>query len=361
MGSSKIIAVFIAVVALLWIGSGFILPTKSLQAEETSPDHDAAHKPLIQVRFKTSRAQNYADQVIVTGRTQASRDVEMKAEITGEVISVLKEEGQHVSEGDVLAEIELRNRAAAQAEARQRVEQRQIEYNAAKKLADKGFNSKVRLAQALADLENAKAALKQAQVDVNKTKITAAFDGVIARQDVENGDYVSPGDPVFRLIDLDPIELVGFVSERHVQVLTLGASASAAFLDGTVLQGAISYISPVSDEQTRTFRVIVRADNPDLKIKDGLTAKMALPASEKQAHRISPSVLTLDTEGRIGVKIVDENNAVQFMPVEILSDKTDSMWVAGLPAQVRLITVGQDFVASGQTVEPIESQGEGLL
>lgn len=73
-------------------------------------------------------AQPFADTISVTGRTQASRDIEMKAEITGEVRALLKEEGQSVRKGDVLAEIELRGCKAREIEARQRVEQRRIEY-----------------------------------------------------------------------------------------------------------------------------------------------------------------------------------------------------------------------------------------
>ena len=58
---------------------------------------------------------------------------------------------------------------------------------------------------------------------------------------------------------------------------------------------------------------------------------------------------------------MNAQNKVQFVPVTILSDTSDYMWVLGLPDNVRLITVGQDFVSHGQTVRPVVADGDGLL
>ncbi len=365
MKSSQIIAIVIGVLALLWIGSGFILkknPKSEASAEQAmSEQPQPEDKPLMQVRVQDLTAQNYPDTIAVTGRTQASRAVGLRAEITGQIKTLLKQEGDSVSEGEKLAELEILDRQARVTEAKERVNQRQIEYNAARKLADKGFNSKVRLAQSLADLENAKAALKQSQVDLGKVTITAPFEGIISQQDIETGDYLSVGGALFSIVDLDPIELVGFVSERRVQDLQLGAQGKAEFLNGDVLSGTITYISPAANQETRTFRIILSGANPDLKIKDGLTAKIVVPVAEKLAHKISPSILALDDEGRIGVKIVNNENIVEFFPIEILSDTPDAMWIIGPPSTARFITVGQDFVGIGERVEPVQSQSEGLL
>ncbi len=367
MKSSKVIAIIIAVVAVLWIGSGFLfdkpapLATEGAQSETEQAAAAPAEKEIMRVRTRTLKAQSYPDIVQVTGRTQASRSVSLSAETSGQVNALLKEEGQTIETGEVLAELELRDRQARVTESRERVNQREIEYNAAKKLAERGFNSKVRLAQALADLENAKAALKDAQVDLGKVKIRSPLDGLISAQGIEIGDYVASGDLLFSLVDLDPIELVGFISERRIQDLTLGAKARAVFLDDTVLEGEMSFIAPAANQDTRTFRVIMSAPNTDLKIKEGLTAKIQIPVAEKMAHKISPSILSLDDEGRIGVKLVNDLDLVEFYPITVLADTEDAMWVTGPPETARFITVGQDFVVVGQKVEAVPAEGEGLL
>lgn len=360
MKSSQIIAVFLAILSVLWIGSGFVLGTGSAASQDIEQAQED-NTPLVQVRTRLIDAKPFQDKVAITGRSQASRMVRLRAETTGQISAILKQEGENIAEGEILAELDVRDREARLSEARQRVKQREIEYNAASKLANKGFNSKVRLAQAKADLEDAKAALKDAQIDLGNIKISAPFEGLIFEQAVEAGDYLSVGDELFTLVDLDPIEFVAFVSEHRVQDLEMGAQALVAFLNGQTLEAQISYIAPAADEVARTFRVIVSAPNPQNSVKDGLTAKVVIPTAKKQAHQISPSILTLNDEGKIGVKIVNDQQQVEFMPVQILSDTASSMWVMGLPSKVNVITVGQDFVISGQRVEAVPALGEGLL
>lgn len=362
MKSSKIIAVIVAIIIGGWIASGFLAPEDDAsELNDPAVTAQKEEKPLPKVRVRDITATQFADTVVLTGRSQASRSVEIKAEISGAVLKILKEEGASVAEGDLMAELDVRDRAARKTETRQRVSQRQIEYNAAKKLADKGFNSKVRLAQSLADLEDAKARLKEASLNLGRLKISAPFEGLIYNQNIDLGDYVDTGNTLFTIVDLDPIEFIGYISERRVRELKTGMTADMQFLDGEKLQGLVSYISPAADPQTRTFRVIISSTNPDNAIKEGLTAKLSIPVSSKKAHKISPSILSLNGDGVIGVKTVSAQDIVEFKPVKILSDKPDAMWITGPNSTDRFITVGQEFVIEGQKVEPVTSTKEGSL
>ncbi|MCB1532191.1 MAG: efflux RND transporter periplasmic adaptor subunit [Alphaproteobacteria bacterium] len=361
MQSSKYVAIIIAVLALIWVGSGIFFPPSSSSATEEEAQNKTAEKKVIDVRVRESEAQPFTDKIEVTGRSQASKSVILRTETAGLLTKVLKEEGTAVALDEALAQIELGDREPRIREARQRVNQRSIEYNAAKKLQDRGFNSKVKLAQTLADLEDAKTALKEAELDLSRTKIKAPFDGIVSEQAVEIGDYLAVGDAMFTVVDLDPIEFVGFVSERHIKDIQLESPVRVMFLNGSEITGTVSYIAPAASENTRTFRVIVSAANEDLSLKEGLTATIYIPASDRKAHKISPSILSLDDEGQIGVKIVNEHNKVVFIPVTILEDTSEAMWISGLPEKTRIITVGQEFVSEGQEVNPVSSDGEGLL
>ncbi|MBX2835114.1 MAG: efflux RND transporter periplasmic adaptor subunit [Micavibrio sp.] len=361
MKSYKILAIIIALLALAWIVSGVIAPNDTVQTPPPAEQSEEKEDKLQKVRVRDLKSETYRDTVKVTGRTQANREVVMKAEIAGQISTVLLQEGESVQEGDILAELDVRDRQLREDEARQRLEQRRIEYNAAKKLAEKGFSSKVKLAQSTAEYESAKAALKQAALDIENMNISAPFDGIVSKQVVESGDYVSVGENLFTIVDLDPIELVGYVSERNVKDLEIGQIASATLLGGEKIDATISYISPASDDQTRTFRVILSAPNSDFAIKDGLTANLEIPTKDKTAFKITPSILTLDDEGRIGVKIVGAGDKVKFVPVKILNDAPDYMWVSGPPENARFITVGQEYVIDDQVVEPVLVEGDGLL
>src|SRR5690606_32345323 len=104
---------------------------------------------------------------------------------------------------------------------------------------------------------------------------------------------------------------------------------------------------------TRTFRVELAVPNPDNKLPAGMTAEIRLPAGESEAHFLSPALLSLDEQGNIGVKTVDEHDVVRFHEVEIIRSASDGVWVTGLPDEVTVITVGQGFVAVGEKVEPV--------
>ncbi len=360
MKSSKYIATGISVVALIWILSGIFFSEPGSNAKESVLGTDPTTK-VVEVRVRDIAAQSYANDIVVTGRTNASRTVQIKAKTKGQIQVLLKEKGVRVEEHEVMARIELSDRKAKVIEAKQRFAQRQIEYDAAKSLEDEGFNSKVTLTKSLADLETAHAVLTKVVIDQENTKIKAPFKGLIYDQVIEVGDYVSVGDTMFTVVDMDPIELVVFVSERNISSIRLGHNASAEFYNGDTVTGKVSYIAPVAYQATRTFRVEISTPNPGYSIRDGLTAKVRISVEEKKAHKISPSVLSLNDVGQIGVKIVDAQNKVQFVPVTILSDTSDYMWILGLPENVKLITVGQDFVSHGQTVRPVAADGDGLL
>jgi RND family efflux transporter, MFP subunit len=360
MKSSKYIAAGISAVALIWILSGIFFQDPRGNDKESVLCTDPTTK-VVEVRVRDIAAQSYANDIVVTGRTNASRTVKIKAKAKGQIQVLLKEKGVRVEEHEVIARIELSDREAKVIEAKQRFAQRQIEYDAAKSLEGKGFNSKVTLAKSLADLEAARAVLTKVVIDQENTKIKVPFKGLIYDQMIEVGDYVSVGDTMFTVVDMDPIELVVFVSERNISSIRLGHNASAEFYNGDTVTGKVSYIAPVAYQATRTFRVEISTPNPGYSIKDGLTAKVRISVEEKKAHKISPSVLSLNDVGQIGVKIVNAQNKVQFIPVTILSDTSDYMWILGLSENVRLITVGQDFVSHGQTVRPVAADGDGLL
>lgn len=352
MRSSVFIAIAVAVFALIWVASGVIGGQSKEAPAESAVVNEVSDGP-VEVRIQSMTSETMTDFVQVAGRTQASRKVDLRAETSGQVVKVLFEKGAVVKEGQALAKIELRDRSARVEEAEQKVNQRQIQYTAAKELEHKGFSSKVRLAEASAELEAARAQLKQARVELTKTSIVAPYDGVVNNQYIEKGDFVSVGDMVFSVVDLDPLEISAFISEKNVSDIELGSTATAEFLTGIMVEGEVTYVASVADEQTRTFEIEISLPNPDHQIKEGLTAELKIPTKDIDAFKISPSVLSLADDGTIGVKVVGEGDKVEFVPVKLLQDTPDFIWVSGLPANARLITVGQEFVVEGQNVKPV--------
>lgn len=97
--------------------------------------------------------------------------------------------------------------------------------------------------------------------------------------------------------------------------------------------------------------------NQDSAIPAGISAEVIIPTGKVTAHFLSPSIVSLNTDGVPGVKTVDSENVVVFHPIdEVVKAQIDGIWVIGLPDTVDIITVGQGFVNIGETVTP--SAGE---
>lgn len=354
MKKSYLIAGVIALLTVIWLVSGLFGGNSKDESGNDSAVTEEASREIQDVRVVTLNSEPFRREIRLTGQTSASRTIGLRAETEGQVTALYFGEGDVVREGDLILQLDVRDREKNVAEARQRAKQREIEYEAARELEKSGYNSRIRAAQALADLETARAALVRAEEALENTNLIAPFEGILSAQDVEAGDYVSLGETLFRLVDLDPLEMTGFLTERQVAMVTSGLEAKVHLSDGRTLTGKVSYVAPAADEMTRTFKVRVSMPNFDMNVPDGLTARLAIPASEVSAHRISPAYLTLSDAGQIGLRAVTDENRIKFYPVNILADEEEQMWVAGLPQNVTIVTVGQEFVTEGQKVRPVQ-------
>ncbi|HEY9549745.1 MAG TPA: efflux RND transporter periplasmic adaptor subunit [Kiloniellaceae bacterium] len=352
MKRSVVFAIVLSGAAALWVASGQFGSGAEPEMQKPPADLSAlSQAPLVRVRPST--AQSHAVIDLLRGRTEANRLVEIKSETDGRIEELSVEEGARVSAGDVIAKLSRGDRPARLAEAKALLAQRRIEFEADKQLSQKGFRAETQLAATEAALEAAEAAVKIAEVELGYTTIRAPFDGVIDERLAELGDFVDRGDTIARLVDLDPMLIVTQVNERDVRRLAVGAPGEARLMGGEPVSGRIRHISAVADEATRTFRVELEVANADSRIADGMTAEIALPLSATQAHRVSPAVLTLSDKGEIGVKAVDADNRVVFHPVKIVDTDGEGTWVTGLPEQVTLITVGQEYVGPGDSVRSV--------
>jgi len=352
---SHITAVIILGVCVLWIGSGVLTKSFSSDADKSSDKTTAS--PYISVSVIDSVAKPVVAQVKLTGTTVANRKVEIKAETSGRVVEVLAKRGQHMRKGETILQLSEDDRAAKLRQAQSLFNQRTIEYRAASRLSSKAFTSKVSLATARADLDNAAANLAAAKLDLDRAAVKAPFDGILDTRPVNVGDYLSNGGLVATLVDLDPLEVDIQVAETRISRVREGSTAKLTMPDNSVFTGVITYISSASESATRTFRVKIALSNPDLIYGDGMTVKVDLPLEKTDAHFITPAVLTLSEAGEVGINTVDETDHVVFYPVDLVREDDKGLWVNGkngisLPQTLRLITIGQEYVKVGQKVSP---------
>lgn len=341
-----------------------------------------------------STSQPIDNAVILRGQTRAIRQVDIRAETTSTVVSEPLRKGVAVSSGDLLCQLDPGIRPAslleAQArlkesqartpqteaqldEANARLHEAQINLTAAQKLTKGGYTSETQLASAQADersahasiatataglestqagIESARAVVAAALKEMTRLELHTPFDGVLESDTAEIGSLLQPGDLCATVIQLDTIKLVGFVPETQVDRVVLGADADARLATGLEVSGKVTFISRSADEDTRTFEVEITVSNDDLHIRDGQTADIMISAAGAKAHRIPQSALTLNNDGVLGVRIVRKDQTAGFVPVTLLQDTLDGVWLSGLPDTADVIVVGQDFVTSDVALDP---------
>lgn len=305
---------------------------------------------LFRVRVKTFRASTRDAALVVRGRTEADARVEIQAETAGVVEAVPVAKGADVAKGTVLCKLETGARKATLDQAAAAVQRSNLNFTASEKLHKRGHTGRLKVVEYKADLDAAKAALEKAELDMRRTEIRAPFKGIVETQPAKVGDYLMVGETCAKLVALDPLIVVGHVSEREVGKIERFMVATAALVTGETVQGRLRYIAPAADPKTRTFRIEIQVANPDSRLRDGVTSDIRIPLRSETAHKFSPASLVLDDAGRIGVRVVEGDGTVRFKPVEILADEEDGVWVAGLAETVALITTGQDYVTDGQNV-----------
>jgi multidrug efflux system membrane fusion protein len=340
----------IAVLITLWVASGAFDEDEIETSNDDVASEQTAHS---KVRVRTQTAEEIVRTISVNGKTAPARVVQLSAETDGRVTHIGAERGANVDKGDVIVRLDERDRTARLAQAKATVKQREVEYQARLKLQGESYVSEAQLQESVAQLEAAKAELRRAELDLDFMTVTAPFDGALQSRAVEIGDFVKSGDPIATFVDNRKIVVAANVSEFDAGQVSVGEAAEARLATGEHVRGRIRYVSPVADEATRTFAVELEVDNEDGALRAGGTAELFIPADVVFAHRVSPSLLTLDDAGNVGIKIINDDEQVEFIPADIALSSSDGVWLAGLPRTATIITVGQGFVTTGSLVDAI--------
>lgn len=308
-------------------------------------------RPAASVSVLRSQAQPFAETATLRGRTEAFRRVEVRAEISGRVAEPPVARGSVVQAGQPLCVIDPGERPAQLAEARAALRQTETDFEAGRRLTARGVTTETDQLSRAARLEAARAAVQRAEIDQARLVVAAPFAGLLDQDTAELGSYLQAGALCATVIAMDPVLLVGFASERDVDRLQIGAPATGRLANGAQVDGALRFVGRSADPATRTYRVEVEVPNPDLSIRDGMSAEIIAPLGATTAHLAPQSALTLDDAGRLGVRVADDGVA-RFAPVSILADTPQGMWLSGLPDRADIIVVGQEYVSDGQSLAP---------
>ncbi|MEP3654093.1 MAG: efflux RND transporter periplasmic adaptor subunit [Litorimonas sp.] len=355
LNTSYIIAGSLLVVGGMWFafnnaGEDAPLP---IATPTTAKENAQLSMPTVQVRRVI--ASEHPNVMELYGQTRANREVALKAETVGLVSQIFVTEGQRVKKGQTVCRQDLNARQAVVDQAKANMRQIETDLNAARTLAEKGFQSSTRVTALEAQLDGARAALKQAEIEADNINIRAPFSGVWERQDAQIGDFLSPGMSCGLLVDLSPLKVDAQLTEAQLGKVKRGDTANVRLATGEIITGMVAFIEAKADPATRTFRAEIHVPNDDFALRAGVTGTVSIKSGLTNAQQVPSSIMAIADNGDVGIRYIDESNIVRFAAIKTVDEDANGLWVTGLPDNTRIITQGQDFVSVGMEVDPQEN------
>jgi multidrug efflux system membrane fusion protein len=356
MKNPYIIALAFIVILCTWMLSGLF--TQSDTQANRDLLNNAQSTELFSVEVEQLSAQDRSILVTAQGQAEPNRVVTIRSQTLGNVVSVKAQEGLAVNINDVIVSIDMQDRMLLLEQQKALLKLNQKTYERVKKLEDKKFQSEGEVETAFANLKASETNVANIQRDIKNTTIVSPLSGILEKRLVEVGDYIEINTPIAIVVENDPIVVLVAIAQQDIANVEKNMTAQVNFANGLSRQGRIRYISPRANSSTRTFDVEIEIDNANGSLRSGISAQAQIPTKKVKAYYLSPALFSLSDSGEIGVKTVNEQDIVEFYPIELVQSDSNGTWVRGLPDSAQVIITGQGFVKAGNKVKPITTQAK---
>jgi membrane fusion protein (multidrug efflux system) len=306
-------------------------------------------------------ARQFSDQIQVLGVARGARSVNITSSTTELITRVMFSDGQQVSAGAPLVELQAREEDAAIIEARANVNQAQREFDRYKALADRGVAPQVLLEQAETALETARASLGAAQARRGDRVIRAPFAGTLGLTTVTAGTLINPGAVIATLDDTSTIRVDFPLPERYLNQLRRGTpiTATADAYGDEPFQGRIDLIDTRVNETTRAATARAVFPNPGGRIRPGMLLRVAVQQGVRQAAAAPEAAVQYEGAGAFVYRIARGENGSTAQRVEIETGSVENGFVeilSGVEAGDRIVGSGLNRIQPGA---PVTVAGQG--
>lgn len=321
---------------------------------------------VITISATSAKQQNWTPEIQAVGSLKAINGIDISPEISGLIESIHFEPGQDVKQGDKLFILSSRSELAERDKNLAQVKLLKIEYDRQVRLLKTNSTSQSNLDKAEASLKQAEAALAQSQSQLDKTIITAPYDGRIGIRQVSIGQYITPGTHLVSLQSINPIYVNFTIPEQQLKDIYAGQPTriSVDTYPKETFNGKISAINSQVDNSSRNILVQAKIENPDEKLLPGMFANISIDLpTQKNVLVVPKTAIAYSLYGDSVFVVYDKKQGDKT----ILTTKREFVKVGASRDKVTVInkglTPGDCVVTSGQLKVqpgiPIQIKGEG--
>ncbi|MDH3346889.1 MAG: efflux RND transporter periplasmic adaptor subunit [Desulfobulbaceae bacterium] len=283
----------LGVLLLLVVVLGFLVKHNKTLLLEKQAHAMVKERPPVNVVVLRVSVKKIRDMVRLPGMIEPWVDLNLLAKISGEVIEVPISEGEQVQEGQLLALVDERDYQIAVNEAEVVLRKAQADYERAVSLHQKGVTANAELEIYRSGFDLAKAAMDKAKLFYSRCRITAPFTGVIRKLHIKKGSYLSVGDPVGKILSIDPVKAVIGIPESDVSAVRdlKHADLEIKALDDFRVTGRVSMVSVSPENMALLYDMQLRLNNPNYKILPGMFVQAEIV--KKEVSGISVPLYTI--------------------------------------------------------------------
>lgn len=330
----------------------------------------------IEVESAIVGRQDITPELIFSANLDPVWSAEISPKFSGRMDRLYVDEGDVVSAGQVLAQMDTAELASqvyqaegalysAQADQQDAI----ADYERNAKLYEQGAVSKKAYESSRFKQDNtagsysaAQGGLKVLQERLDSATIRSPRTGIVTRRFLHEGYYVNSGTPIISVADTTELLAVADVGEGHIGAIYLGAPVDirvAAYGD-EIFRGKITRISPVAQLPARTFRVEINIPNQDQRLKGGMFATITIHGQIRKGALVIPQTAIVMREDQKTVYIIDQNDVVQQKLLEVGSINDGMVEVlSGLDEGDRIVIGGQNRLRQGSKVTYENSNSAG--
>lgn len=298
------------------------------------------------------------DQFRALGSVEASEIVKVTNEVNAVVRSMPFAEGQSVSKGQLLAQLDDAEIGAEAKRAEALRDQARVNYARIKQLADQNAAAPQELDDASAALKVAEANFSVADARFEKTRIRSPLRGVVGRRLVSPGAFLRVGDPITEVASVDEMKLTFSAPERYVAHLNRGARVdiTTTAYPGRVFRGRITVVDPILDPASRTVQLVALVDNPGRLLRSGMSADVSATLSERKDALTVPDEAVFGEGDQSFVYVVNPDSTVARTAILIGTRDSSRVEVTkGLQPGSLVVRAGYQKLYPGAKVMPMSA------